>query len=429
MKRFINGVTIPEVSNCDISHKKEHDSRNQLQLKSHKFDVFRYLVTEQKCEIQCKDNDGQTPLHYACASGQLDIVQYIHREKLSDLVQETHSGDTPLHVACKSSQVEITEFLLSTGECDPLCKNAEGKTPVEIATSVEIRKLLDHFCKGNYPLESVVKIFILGDSMAGKSSLVQAIQSNSVFMSSLVGRFQRVKRVRRQTAGIVSINWGSNDFGNVLVYDFAGQREFLTSHAAFLQNLSLQMPGIFIVVTNIALRENDICHSLQYWLSFILECCAHSETKPHIIFVGSHKDQLARGDIDQKYSLVEKVVGFFKHDNNQFYQLKGIVCLNCTRPVSPGLDQLRCYLKESCNSIRKHTGKIDQRCYVLHRYVWNTYTSAGVQGCTLKSISKDLDGNSHLLPSSPSELLPLFQTLHDKGQVLLLKNNHNLGKS
>ena len=263
--------------------------------------------------------------------------------------------------------------------------------------------------------------------MAGKSSMVQALQSNPD-LSSLIGRFQRVKGVRPLTAGIDSITCNSNEFGNVVIYDFAGQREFLTSHAAFLQNSSSQLAGIFIVVTNIARSESGICHSLQYWVSFIVECCAHSNITPHIIIVGSHKDQLGRGDIDKKRLLLKRIL-FSKHDINHFYIPKGTVCLNCTKPVSPGLNILRHYLKESCNSIREHAEKIDQRCYVLHRYVWNIYTSVGVQGCTLESISKGLEGNSYFLPSNPTELLPLFRTLHDKGQVLLLRNNQNLGKS
>ena len=415
-------VADTEVLNSDC------DSRSQLELKSAKFDIFKYLVVEQKCETQCKDKDGYTPLHCACESGQLDIVQYIFRGKLSDLVHTTLSGDTPLHIACKSSQVEITEFLLSTGDCDPLCKNAEGITPLEIATSVEVREILDHFCRGNYPLESVVKVFILGDPLAGKSSLVQALQTNSSFINSLIGRFQRIKGVRQQTAGIDSFEFSSNDFGNVVIYDFAGQREFLTSHAAFLQNSSSRMAGIFIVVTNIAQYESDIYQSLQYWVSFIVECCAHSEMKPDIIFVGSHEDQLHKADVDQFHSLVDEAF-FSMHASNMFYKPKGIVHMDCTRPMSPGLDLLRYHLEGSCNSIRKHAGKIDQRCYVLHRYIRKFYTNAGVQGCTLESISEDLEGNSHLLPSNPNELLPLFQTLHDKSQVLLLRNSQNPGKS
>ena len=427
---FLNALlyasTVSVASSPDVSHTPRR-GRSHSEFISHKWNIFKYLVVEQKCKPQCKDKNGQTPLHYACASGQLKIVQYLYKEKLCDLVHTTLSGDTPLHIACKFSQVEITEFLLSTGECDPLCKNAEGMTPIEKATSVKIRELLDHFCNGNYPLESVVKVFVLGDPLAGKSSLVQALQSNPGFIGSLIGRLQRIKEERQPTAGINSHSFSSNDFGNVVIYDFAGQREFLTSHAAFLQNSSSQLAGIFIVVTNIAQCENDICHSLQYWVSFILECCAHSVMKPHIIFVGSHADQLNRGNIDQAYTCVEKTV-FHKHDSNQFYKPKGIATMDCTRIVSTGLDLLRYYLEESCNSIRKRAGKIDQRCYVLHRYVWNSYTTANVQGCTLESISKDLEDNSHLLPSNPTELLPLFQTLHHKGQVLLLRNNQSLVK-
>ena len=93
----------------------ECDNKSQLELKSCKFELFKYLVAEQKCQVQRNDEDKdvRTPFHYACASGQLSIAHYLHREKLSDLVHTTFSGDTPLHIACKYSQVEITEFLVS----------------------------------------------------------------------------------------------------------------------------------------------------------------------------------------------------------------------------------------------------------------------------------------------------------------------------
>ena len=385
-------------------------------------DIVKYLITEHKCNPQCKDKEGQTLLHYACAGGQLEIVQYFHKEKLSDLVHTAHSGDTPFHSACKYNQVEVVQFLLSTGECDPLAKNTEGLTPVEIAPSSEISALLDHFCKGKYPLESVVKVFVLGDSMAGKSTLVQAIQGNTGFLSSLIGRFQKVEGVRQQTAGIDSFSFSSSDFGNVVIYDFAGQREFFTSHAAFLQN-SLCVPGVFILVTNITDHENSICQSVQYWMSFIQECCAHSRAKPCIIIVGSHADQLDKGAVEQALKIIENC--FPEHSN----QLEGVVCLDCTRPSSPDLDLLRHHLKESCNFIRESTEKIDQRCYVLHKYVHKEYINMGIHGNKLKNISKDLKDNPYMLPSTSTELLPLFQTLHDRGQILFLRNKHSLDNS
>ena len=394
-------------------------------------DVAKYLITEHNCNPQCKDKKGLTPLHYACESGQLDIVQYFHSEKLSDLVHTAHSGDTPLHFACKYNQVEVVQFLLSTGECNPLIKNTEGQTPVEIAASPEIRKLLDHFCKGSYPLESVVKVFVLGDPLAGKSSLVQAIQSNPGFLSSLIGRFQKVKGLRQQTAGIDSFSFSSSEFGNVVIYDFAGQREFYTSHAAFLQNSSSYIPGIFILVVNIAECEDTICQSLQYWISFIQECCAHmhTETKASLIIIGSHADQLDIGSVEMVVSKIEKYFSLNFKSGAHLLEIEGVICLDCTRQSSPGLDLLHYHLEESCNSIREQSEKIDQRCYVLHKYVHKEYINKEIHGSILKSISKDLEDNPYLLPSTATELLPLFQTLHDKGQILLLKNNQEIPDS
>ena len=274
-------------------------------------------------------------------------------------------------------------------------------------------------------------MFVLGDPLAGKSSLVQAIQSNPGFLGSLLSRFQKVKGVRQQTVGIDSFSFSSNDFGNVVIYDFAGQREFYTSHAAFLQNSSSHMPGIFILVINIAECEDNICQSLQYWMSFIQECCAHmdSKMKPFITIIGSHADRLDEGTVEQALTVIQNCFLGHLGSHNQFYEIEGVTCLDCTRPSSPGLDLLRYHLEESCNSIRKSKEKIDQRCYVLHKYVHKEYINMGIHGSKLKNISKDLDDNPYLLPSTSNELLPLFQTLHDRGQVILLKNNHILDNS
>ena len=135
-------------------------------------------------------------------------------------------------------------------------------------------------------------------------------------------------------------------------------------------------------MTNIADHEDNISQSLQYWVSFIQECCAHmdSEMKPCIIIIGSHADQLDQGAVEE----VLKKIGNCFHENsgnpNHFYELEGVVCLDCTRPFSPGLDLLRHHLEESCNSIRESTEKIDQRCYVLHKYVHKEYINMGIHG-------------------------------------------------
>ena len=164
--------------------------------------------------------------------------------------------------------MEVVQFLLSTGMSDPQCMNEQGLSPLNIATSVEIRELLDHHCKENHLLNSTVKVFILGDHLAGTSSLMKALQSNTGYLSSLIGRFRKVKGVKDQTVGIDSFSFSSNIFENVAFYNFAGQREFHTSHAEIFSAHKI-MEGVFIVVVNIAQSDDDICGCLHYWVSFI----------------------------------------------------------------------------------------------------------------------------------------------------------------
>ena len=379
-------------------------------------DVVKYLITEHKCSPQCTDDEGRMPLHYACASGKLDIVQYLLSDDVSNLGNATQLGDTPLHIACKHNQLEVVQFLLSTGMSDPLCRNAEGLTPLTIATSEEIRDLLDYQCKEDHLLKSTVKVFVLGDHLAGKSSLTKALQNNPGFLSSLTGRFQEVRGVKHQTNGIDSFSFSSDIFGNVVFYDFAGQREFHMIHADIL-SAHKAVGGVFVVVVNIAQSDDDICSSLQYWVSFIQECCADSEMVPHIIVVGSHADM---ADVDHAHTLIQKMC---PEHCNQTYEPQFIVCLDSTKRFSSGLHRLHSCLKESCDSIRENAGEIDKHCYALHTYVRKNYANVCA---TLGDICSGLEGNSYLLPSDPIELLPLVQILHDRGRVVFLKNDRDL---
>jgi len=182
--------------------------------------------------------------------------------------------------------------------------NEQELSPLHIATSVEIRELLDHHCQENHLLNSTVKVFILGDHLAGKSSLMKALQSNSGYLSSLIiiGRFRKVQGVKHQTVGIDSFSFSSNIFGSVVFYDFAGQREFHTSHAEIFSAHKI-MGGVFIVVVNIAQSDDDICSCLHYWVSFIQDCSAHWEIMPHVVLVGSPGDL---ADVDRAHKLLQR---------------------------------------------------------------------------------------------------------------------------
>ena len=206
-------------------------------------------------------------------------------------------------------------------------------------------------------------------------------------------------------------------FGNVILYDFAGQREYYTSHAAFLQSFMPHTTGIFVVVVNISDHNEKIREHLQYWLTFVQECWTHSETRPCVILVGSYSDQV-REEIGKKSSVLKEIA--YSSQQN-FWECIGVICLNCTEYISAGLDQLRFYLETGCTDLRVQTMEssvIDYRCYIVLDHL---QTTSGTVSLQVKDICASLQDNP-LLPSSPKDLLRLLQILHDKAQIVLLTN-------
>ena len=77
-----------------------------------------------------RDNDGNTPLHYACHYDRFKIAQYLISEAHCNPSCENNDGDTLLHYACDCKHIKIVQYLLSTGKANPLAKNNNDKIPV-----------------------------------------------------------------------------------------------------------------------------------------------------------------------------------------------------------------------------------------------------------------------------------------------------------
>ena len=392
-------------------------------------DMARYLITECNCNPQCPSNAGTTPLHEACFNGHIDMARYLITECNCDPNCINDDRWTPLHMSCLKGQNKIVQYLLSTGSCNPLQRSKSGVTAIHIAKTKapNITEIIKSYynCVIRYPIESYTKIFIVGDIRVGKSTLVQSLKQNPGLFQLFLGQIfeQRVTGVSAATAGIESFGINSKMFGNVVVHDFAGDYEYYTSQAAFLQSFTSQMAGLFLIVVNCKQAKDKVRESLKYWLSFIQECWGHnvkdSETTAHVIVVGSHADKVKSIDINCKYAGFEEVLRL------PLVGIKccGTVCLDCRKPSSPQLGHLHSLLDNACTALRKKSVEIDRRCYVLYEHLQTNYVKRGFPACTLKIVSDILKQEDHpLLPHTPNELLPLLKTLHDKGQIILLEN-------
>ena len=96
-------------------------------------DIVKYFVEERKCNIECKDQLGQTPLHYAAAQGRLAIVKYLIEEKGCDPMCRGPRSWTTLHFACESCHLDLVKYLVEERKLDPSCQDEHDFTPLFVA--------------------------------------------------------------------------------------------------------------------------------------------------------------------------------------------------------------------------------------------------------------------------------------------------------
>ena len=107
-------------------------------------DIVKYFVEERKCNIECKDPLGQTPLHYAAAKGRLATVKYMIEEKGCNPMCSGPNGLTTLHFACKSS-LDLVKYLVEERKIDCSCQDEHGVTPLLVSAecgSLDVVKYL-----------------------------------------------------------------------------------------------------------------------------------------------------------------------------------------------------------------------------------------------------------------------------------------------
>ena len=189
------------------------------------------------------------------------------------------------------------EYLLNdVVGCDPNIKDVDGHTPLFLADNKEIiLLLLQHGATAedvytNYrealgnvfskdPLKNPVKMLVIGHGGEGKSTLIEAMEHEPTAFTYLVNIFvspKEVDGVSKKTAGIIPRLFKSRVFGDVLVYDFAGQEVYYSSHAAIIKSAVDACRPIFILVISLLNENITTTHSVSYWLGIIANQCANN---------------------------------------------------------------------------------------------------------------------------------------------------------
>ena len=386
--------------------------------------IAQYLIREAHCNPSCENKYGDRPLHIACHYGYLNIAQFLINEQHCNPSCETKNGDTPLHLACCYKHTHIVQYLLSTGKVDPLAKNKKGKTPLDIASqqdnSYDLLKLFQSFpqCERDFPVHTYTKLILTGYSGAGKTTISQLILLLAIetgFFSWLSSG--RVTNVECLTAGIIPLHVESkvNEVGNMVIYDFAGQQEYYSSHAAVLERIMRNSAALFVCIVDLSQCMDKISESIHYWISFIENACSSAQGSSHVIIVGSHADLVKSSpELKEKSSLVASIA------ESRVKQLTygGFVSMDCRLSKSKEARHFRSLLSTSQQAILSSQPSISLYCHVLYAFL---RTKLGKTGCTLQELTSSLTSENDFSYKS-SLLSESLTSLSDIGLILFVQN-------
>ena len=263
-------------------------------------------------------------------------------------------------------------------------------------------------------MHTFTKLILTGDSGAGKTTIAELI----VRLASSTAE-ECVTDVQRLTAGIVPHHIQSEQLGNFVMYDFAGQQEYYSSHAAVLEQVMRRSAAMFLCVVDLSESKEKICESLHYWLNFIDNACSTAEGQSHVLIVGSHADQIT-SSAEEKSSLLQTIIATRRVRHQEYV---GCIAMDCRRADTDASHRLIAILANSQKAIAASQPVISYYCHTVYAFLRTKLT---VVGCTLHDlVSVVAKENDSSLPNDQSVLVEILTTLSDKGLILFIHHPHS----
>ena len=367
---YVNMVRILVKYKANVNAKTNSgDTPLHVAVLYHQLEVITTLINDLDCDIDVRGHLGKSILHSACFCSDnmydTSVVEYISG-RLSPLVVDDN-GNTPLHTACLNNcSWCVLETLLKYNP-PMLVRNKFGQTPLDVASD-SAKAVLDRYmilykdkvfadydniqklAKDKYSsAEPITRIFVIGNPGAGKSSLVETLKREKFFES-----LRRVSEssVPLHTAGIVPSIHTSKHYGRSLFYDFAGDPEYYSSHAAILENLVSSKKGdnIFIIVVDLREESIKIREILYYWYIFV----QHQKLgwkEPFLIIIGSHSDKIAKEKVKNKIVELQKFCDKIQTVHGEVKQFT----LDCRNPNHEHLGDIQKLIASFIKNSPRHT--------------------------------------------------------------------------
>ena len=264
---------------------------------------------------------------------------------------------------------------------------------------------------GEYP---ITRFLALGHPGAGKSSLVESLQKEGLFRG-----FSKTV-VAPHTAGIVPSSHTGKQMGRVLFFDFAGDPEYYSSHAAILESLASARIGqtLIIIVVDMEKSITFIGDNLRYWFSFI-----HNqkflEKRLSIILLGSHLDKLNKKQAAERKALLQN----FSSTITSKSIINKVKCfmLDCRMAGSTEINAFQRQVSSWTSLSHKH--RLSEEASLLLGLLEKDFSN--VTACSLHTLLTHVKECGVCLPGEAKALCSVLSELHDVGVLLLLGDHTN----
>ena len=393
-----------------------------------------FLIEDLVYDINVRGGNGYSLLHSACHYGHFNLTKTLCKFMSPLIVDE--DGNTPLHISSIRGHNECIKTLLQH-DAPILIRNASGMTPIDLATG-DARLTLDQYIKQNQDkilvnygimqkhakkkysgAQHMTRVFIIGNPGAGKSTLIESLRRE--------GYFDFLRKVSEavvppHTAGIIPSIHVSKHYGRVMFYDFAGDPEYYSSHAAILENLASSRKGdnIFIVVADLRKDVMTMEKLLHYWFSFIQH--QKFSEKPFLIVVGSHSDSVTKEVITK---CRERFAQFHRDisESHTLVRYMEYFLFDCRKPRSKEIGKLQKKITSMISKSERYELTIEAS--ILLGLLEKDFNN--VIACSVETIVSHIEDTGVQLPNKTETLIPYLHELHEVGILLLVgegtKNN------
>jgi len=146
-------------------------------VKKHNVVAVRTMLKQPGFDVNAREGDGMTALHWAAQANEAEIVDLLIRSG-ADVKSATRYDVTPLSLACMNGSAAIIEMLLKSG-ADPNTAMPEGETALMTAARTgnvdAVRTLLAHGAKVNSKESWRGQTALMWAAAEGNAGAVQAL--------------------------------------------------------------------------------------------------------------------------------------------------------------------------------------------------------------------------------------------------------------